>query len=160
MDLYLIRHADALALGDRGIASDAERPLSDLGENQARALGKGLRHRGMRFDKVVTSPYLRARQTADALLSGWPAPVPEVLVCEDLVPDAKPKKLARFLTGGSIALVGHMPHLGILTAWLIGSKKAQINLAKAGVAHVACGDEFQKGAGTLVWLVTPEWLKT
>ena len=41
-------------------------------------------------------------------------------------------------------------------AWLIGSKKARLELAKAGAAHVDC-ESFGKGGGTLQWLVTPEW---
>ena len=53
---------------------------------------------------------------------------------------------------------GHMPHLGELTAWLIGSKKAHVDLAKAGVAYVS-STNAKKGRGTLLWLVTPEWLE-
>ena len=47
MNLYLIRHADALALGERGITEDAARPLSPRGENQARQVGKTLHKRGI-----------------------------------------------------------------------------------------------------------------
>jgi phosphohistidine phosphatase SixA len=53
--------------------------------------------------------------------------------------------------------VGHQPDLGEWTAWLIGSKKAHIDLAKAGVAFLACPDGTRKGGGSLVWLVTPDW---
>ena len=53
-------------------------------------------------------------------------------------------------------MVGHMPHLGVLAAWLIGKKKAHIDLAKPGVAHITCTSP-RKGRGTLLWLVTPEW---
>ena len=42
-------------------------------------------------------------------------------------------------------------------AWLIGNKKAQLDLAKAGVAHIICPDGPRKGEGTLDWLVTPAW---
>ena len=41
--------------------------------------------------------------------------------------------------------------------WLIGSKRAQIDLAKAGIACISVADEPRKGGGALVWLVTPEW---
>ncbi len=159
MDIYLIRHADALALGERGITADEDRQLSERGEAQSRAVGAALLRHGVTLDKVITSPFLRARQTAEEMLRSWPAPVPEVHVCADLVPDGKPKKLARFLRGlnvASVALVGHQPHLGIWTAWIIGGKKANIELAKAGVAHVTC-DKPQKGLGILHWMVNPEW---
>ena len=160
MELYLIRHADAAPVGTHGIRDDAERPLTDIGHKQARDLGDGLRKRDIKVEKLVTSPFLRARQTAEDILQDWPDPKPELILCEDLVPDGKPRRVARFvrdLKGEHIGLVGHMPQLGILSGWLIGDKDAQINLAKAGVAYVTC-DEPRKGVGTLIWLVTPEWL--
>jgi phosphohistidine phosphatase len=160
VNIYLIRHADALALGERGITRDAGRPLSEEGEIQARHIGAGLQRRGIRLEKVVISPFLRARQTAEGILRAWETRAPEVSVCSHLVPDGRPKKLAKFLRGlggENVALIGHQPHLGLWTAWLIGSKKAQIDIAKAGVAYVNC-DEPRKGAGLLHWLVPPEWL--
>lgn len=160
MDLYLVRHADALALGERGITEDAARPLSEVGENQAHQLGMTLHKKGVRFDKLVTSPLVRARQTMELMLQVWEGPPPEVHVCDDLVPDAKPRKLAKFLRklgGEHVALVGHMPHLANLAGWLIGAKDAQIEMAKAGVALITCGDGPCKGMGVLQWLVTPAW---
>ena len=69
MDLYLIRHADALALGERGITEDAARPLSAKGESQAQRVGAVLRRKGIVLDKLVTSPLVRARQTTDLALA-------------------------------------------------------------------------------------------
>jgi phosphohistidine phosphatase SixA len=56
-----------------------------------------------------------------------------------------------------MALVGHQPDLGFYAGWLIGSKSAQVDLAKAGVARITCDDKPGKGRGMLIWLVTPEW---
>ncbi|HMF18490.1 MAG TPA: phosphohistidine phosphatase SixA [Gemmataceae bacterium] len=161
MDIYIIRHADALALGERGVTADEDRPLSERGEAQSRTVGAALLRHGITLDKVITSPYLRARQTAEEMLRSWPPPLPEVHVCADLVPDGKPKKLARFLRGlgsSNVALVGHQPHLGIWTGWIIGSKNANIDLAKAGIVHVTC-DKPKKGLGILHWMVDPEWFE-
>jgi phosphohistidine phosphatase len=163
MELYLIRHADALALGERGITEDAERPLSEKGENQAHQVGTTLHKRGIAFDKLVTSPLVRARQTTDLILQTWNGqPPPEVHVCEDLAPDAKPRKLAKFLRqlgGEHIALIGHLPHIAHWAGWLLGSKKAQIEFAKAGMALITCGDGPRKGTGVMQWLVTPAWFE-
>ncbi len=159
MDLYLIRHADALALGERGVKEDSARPLSAKGETQSAAVGKMLQRRGIELDKLVASPYLRAQQTAQAMLQHL-KPAPELLTCAALVPEAKPRQLAEFLQtveGKCLGLVGHLPHIALWTGWLIGSKKAQFNFAKAGVAHIAFRDRLDKGLGTLGWLVTPEW---
>ena len=50
-----------------------------------------------------------------------------------------------------------MPQLGDYAAWLIGSKKMQLDIAKAGIALITCGELPSKGLGSLQWLVTPEW---
>jgi phosphohistidine phosphatase len=160
VDLYLIRHADALALGERGITEDADRPLSAGGEVQARTVGAGLQAKGVRPEVIVTSPLVRARQTAEGIQRQFQVERPALEICEELAPGGKPKRLARFLRGlgrDAVVLVGHQPDLPEWAAWLIGSKKAQIDLAKAGVALISCPDGPRKGGGTLVWLVRPEW---
>jgi phosphohistidine phosphatase len=161
MDLYLIRHAEAVQREDSG-TDDEARPLTPAGEEQARAVGHGLRRRGVRLNLLVTSPLLRARQTAEGLLLDWPEPAPELQVSDELAPNARRKKLAKFLMAQeaeAIGLVGHMPDLGEFAAWLLGSKKVHLGLAKAGVALVRCDGSPIKGNGSLIWMVTPEWLK-
>jgi phosphohistidine phosphatase len=159
MDLYLIRHADALVLGERGITEDEERPLNEDGEAQARNLSLMLQHRAGQLDAIFTSPLRRARQTGELIVHDWPA-APELQNCDHLAIDGRRKSLAKFLRqwgGNSAALIGHQPDLSEFTGWLLGCKKAQLDLAKAGVALVQCSDRPGKGDGTLVWLVTPEW---
>jgi phosphohistidine phosphatase len=162
MDLYLIRHADALALGERGNTQDSERPLSDKGYVQSKTLGAWMQRKGIAFDQVLTSPLLRAHQTAEGMLAAI-TPAPPLQPCPELAPGEKPKKLAKVLKrwgGERAALVGHLPDLPEFAAWLIGSKRAQIDLAKAGVAYIHVAEEPCKGGGVLVWLVTPEWLQS
>lgn len=162
MDLYLIRHAEAVQLGDGKVTDDAERPLTAEGEDQARHLASGLQRKGVRFTKVLTSPLVRAHQTAEQMVKNWGNPAPEVVLCDELEPGSRARKLAkalRDLEDSSVALVGHQPDLGDWCAWLIGSRKAHIDLAKAGVAYVKCDEKPGKGAGTLVWVVTHDWLR-
>lgn len=159
MDLYLIRHADAIALGESGITSDEERPLSDKGEQQSKAMGKFFKSHHIAFDRVVSSPLVRARQTAEIMLKASGQHL-DIAFTDALTPDARPKKLARYLTktgGDKVALVGHLPHMADFTAWIIGGKKAQIDFEKAGVALVSSGDSPIKGNGVMHWLITPEW---
>jgi len=161
VDLYLIRHADAVPLGEQGITEDADRPLTDEGQAQARSVAAALRKHDVSLKLIVTSPLRRARQTADAMLRDWPAPLPELLVSDELAPGGKRRKLARFLNTWSVdaaALVGHQPGIDELAGWLIGSRKASLCLAKAAVARICCASEIEKGCGTLTWLVPPEWL--
>jgi len=159
VDLYLIRHADAIALGDRGISEDEERPLSEKGTQQARALGALLKRKSFTFDRVISSPLVRARQTAELLMksSGLEG---GILFTDTLCPDARPKKLSRYLmktNGERVALVGHLPHLGEFASWVVGDRRAQIEFAKGGMALISTGDSPIKGNGVLHWLITPEW---
>lgn len=159
MQIYLIRHADAEPLAPP-ITSDDERPLTPAGIKQCRRLAQALAKAEVKLDRVFASPLLRARQTAEEMLRHWDGAAPELIISEALAPDAKSKKRKRFflsLDGEAVGIVGHQPRLGEWTAWLIGSKKAQLDLAKAGIAFVDCPEGPNKGMGSLQLLVTPEW---
>lgn len=160
MDLYLIRHTDALPLEESGSASDADRPLSPTGEAQARTLAAAFRRRGIRLDQLIASPLLRAQQTAEGIIAVWGADAPPLSFSKRLAPGLKPRRLSRYLNGmegNALGLVGHQPDLNEYAAWLIGNKKVQLDLAKGGVAYLNV-DAFQKGGATLRALLTPEWL--
>jgi phosphohistidine phosphatase len=160
LDLFLVRHADALSLGDQGIMEDAERPLSEGGQKQARALASALLRKGIFLNRIVTSPLLRARQTGEGLAVPEEVPAPILSQCDELGPGTRPKRVARALRAFDepfIAAVGHQPDLGKLAAWLIGGRKARIDLAKAGVAWIEFPEKPRKGSGRLVLLLPPEW---
>src|SRR5437762_3573317 len=150
MDLYLIRHADAVPRGSGGF-DDWSRPLTDAGQDQARRLGEWLKRLQVRLDAVVTSPLVRARQTTEVFVPQLAEPQPAIEVFDGLGEDMRPRRVARYLEQlrqRSVALVGHEPAMSEFLAWLIGSKKARLELAKAGAAHVDC-ESFGKGGGTL-----------
>jgi len=162
MDVYLIRHAEAVALGEQGIAEDADRPLTEKGEKQARDVAKGLQAKGIRIDTLLTSPLVRAKQTAEILVKNWDGKAPEIVFCDELIPDVRPKKLAkrlRQIAAERVGLIGHNPQLRYFGSWLIGSKRAQLNLTKAGVAYIQVEDLPARGMGTLEWLVPPKWFE-
>jgi phosphohistidine phosphatase len=161
VDLYIIRHAEALALGERGVTLDEDRPLSEGGERQAAQLASGLHRHGVKLEVVLTSPLVRARQTAEALVRPQGGLATELQTCAELAPGGRRKKLGKLLLAtarNTVALVGHQPDLGELVGWLIGDKKTNVDLAKAGVAYIQCSDLPRRGGGTLIWLVTPDWL--
>ena len=161
MDVYLIRHADAAPLGEKGTTDDAERPLTPEGVQQAKVVAAGLQARGVRLTQLISSPLLRAQQTAEYIQNSWEGPAPELRLCDDLAPGGKLKRLGRLLRKSgaeAVGLVGHQPDIGRIAGWLIGDRKVQIDFAKGGVACIHCVDGADKGLGTLIWLVTPEWL--
>ncbi len=158
MNILLIRHADALPIGQGDILDDESRPLSEAGVAQCPPLARALERFGARPGIVVSSPLLRARQTASGLLQNWAGTPPELRIEEELAPGSRNQKLAKLLRGlnaTTVALVGHMPDLGLFAAWLIGSKKVRIEFAKAGAAFLVSDMVPAKGGATLIWMVTP-----
>jgi phosphohistidine phosphatase len=162
MDIYIIRHADALPLGAGGIQCDEDRPLSETGKKQAALVANALKKHGVALDLIVTSPLIRAAQTAAPLRSAFGLSEQQVETRDELAPGGRPKKLARYLNGlsaNSVALVGHQPDLSMYAGWLIGEKGVSLQFAKAGMALVRAEGSAAKGSGVLMWLVTPEWLE-
>lgn len=160
MDLYIIRHGDAQPLGQDGIHDDADRPLTPAGHAQCPLVAAALLRHGVHLEHLVVSPLVRAQETAEDLLKELGSPKPEIHTCAHLAPGGKRRKLTRFLCGlaaQSVGIVGHRPDLNWYLGWLIGSRKAQIDLEKAGVACVHFEGEPDKGAGSLSWLITPKW---
>jgi phosphohistidine phosphatase len=162
MDLYVIRHADAKPLGEDNVHEDAERPLTEKGHAQSKNIGTKFQKMGIRISLVVTSPLLRARQTAEGVIGGLDKPAPELMTSEELAPGGKRRKLSRFLRDQAnevIAVVGHMPDLNQYVAWLIGSKKAEVEIDKGGMALIQCPDGPRRSGGSLKWLVTSGWME-
>jgi phosphohistidine phosphatase len=162
MRLYVIRHAEAMAQGQDGIERDEDRPLTPAGAEESRRLAKALRDQGVKLDKVLTSPLMRAKQTAEGMLAAWGDGAPGLEESEALAPGTRKKKLIRELLaagGEAVAVVGHNPDLSEFVAWLIGEKNANVTLAKAGVACIEFDGSPCKECGTLNWLVSPEWYR-
>jgi phosphohistidine phosphatase len=160
MKFLLIRHADAQPLPEGSDLEDMNRPLTDKGIAQCKILATALLRISLPLGKVVSSPYLRAVQTAEELLKHYPEPKPEIHQSPPLEPGGKEKKLSRFLRGldtEHVTLIGHMPDLAAYAGWLIGSKKAQLALTKTGAAYIESDTGPGKGCGTLTWLITPAW---
>jgi phosphohistidine phosphatase len=159
MRLLLVRHAEAMTLADDGVSSDFHRHLTAFGKAQAAALGDALKAHGVAPAVVVTSPLVRAVETAEALVKVL-TPGKEFLVSERLASgELKPRKLSKLIAGldGTPVLVGHMPDLGRYAAWLIGAAPGGVDFDKAAVACIDCPDGVAKGAGVLEWLVPPAW---
>jgi len=111
MRLLIVRHAEA-APGE----PDALRPLTPAGRAHARELGLRLRAEGLVPDAVVTSPLLRARETALALKLGEPA-IDERLAPGATAADMRAAAAAR---GETVVVVAHQPDCGRAAAALTG----------------------------------------
>ena len=117
MQLYLVRHADATP-GD----PDELRSLSDEGHEQARELGERLRAQGVAPDVVLTSPLLRARETAEVLARATGATYE---TDARLAPGATAETLREAVSGRGehVVAVGHQPDCGRIAATLRGGEE-------------------------------------
>jgi phosphohistidine phosphatase len=159
-ELYLIRHGKA---EDRGDAwpDDSRRPLTSDGKDGLRKEGRGLVRLDVVFDLMLTSPYVRARQTADILAEAFDDRPPVVTV-ESLMPNgtfqAVLADLEKHAKRSRIALVGHEPSIGELAARLAGLRRP-IEFKKGAVCRIDVKSLPPAGPGALRWFVTPAILR-
>ena len=161
LDLYLIRHGLA---GEHGsYANDHERPLTDEGFQKTRQIAKRLHALSLQFDIILTSPLVRARQTADLLLEAKLAPT--LQVAPELAPDGSLYEWLAWLKSKrssetkALALVGHEPNLSLWAETLLwGKTNGVLTLKKAGVLGLTLPEQTPIGNSTLFWLTPPRFL--
>lgn len=164
LELYLIRHAVAVPRGS-DYRDDARRPLTPEGATRWRHAAAGLRELGVAVDLVLTSPLLRAHDTADILVAAL-KPKPKLVVTEALSPGRKPAEVLAVIArhaaaarGASrLALVGHEPDLGELAACILGARGA-VEFKKGAVCRIDVDRAMPGGPGTLRWFLPPRVLR-
>lgn len=149
MRLILLRHADAI---DREAwhGEDADRPLTRDGAKRLKGVLKALRPL-VDADEILTSPWLRARATAELAASVWNLPLREADWLAGGAADAA-EGIAELRALGEPVLVGHEPDLGELIGALIGAKA--VPLKKAGVAVLE--GEAAPGGMRIVAVLSPK----
>jgi phosphohistidine phosphatase len=153
MNLYFLRHG--IAEDDSPDGTDASRQLTDEGVSKLRASRLGFARLGVRVDLLLTSPLVRARQTAE-IVGPMVGVAPEV--ADALAPGCDAASLLALLDGRGaerVMIVGHEPDFsGIIGALTGGSR---VVMKKGGLARV----DLLPGAarGELVWLVPPRGLR-
>ena len=162
MILYLVRHAIAVESGTPGYA-DEDRPLTEEGIERMQRAARGLARLIDPPDLIASSPLLRAKQTAEILavalqsrdgVSEWPA----------LIPSAAASKVLPQIKGqngdsGAILLVGHEPHISLLTALLMGTAPHAFAYKKGGVCALECPAKITQGSAKMMWFLTPKQLR-
>jgi len=158
--IYLVRHGLAAERGPE-YPDDSKRPLTSRGIAAMRKEARGLKALGVRLEAIVTSPLVRARQTADALAEGL-QPKPAIVLSDALAPAGTPaavvQDLARHARKGAVALVGHEPNMGELAARLLGMRKP-MPFKKGAVCRIDFSVLPPKGLGELRWFATPRMLR-
>ena len=162
MRVILLRHGIAVDRDDPNCPPDPERPLTREGVDRTRDAVAGLRAIGVRPAAVLTSPFVRAVQTAEIASHGLSAPDPEK--CPELLPAAHPEAMDALLGRRSeeeILCAGHEPHLSILLAHLVWGANGGGEFAGLKKAGAACVETAKPGTspGELLWIVPPRILR-
>lgn len=158
--LLLVRHAIAEPRGDDW-PDDAQRPLTAKGIARLHEIATRLQTLRETADLILTSPLVRAKQSAATLARVW-TPAPKVVIVDALSPGHTPAAMAAALDAGRghacVAVVGHEPELGEWAAWLVGAR-GPLPFKKGGVARIDVPAWPPSRDGTLMWFATPKMLR-
>jgi len=151
--LDLLRHGEAAPATQGG---DAARPLTAAGRDALVLLGARLASAGVRYQRALTSPLVRAGESAAIVLGALREP-PALEILEELAPEASPThtlealRRARLVNGHAL-LVGHQPLLGQLALLLSG---AEARFAPGSLVRVECPRGLAAGAGRIALALHP-----
>src|SRR5215212_2997071 len=159
MNLYIVRHAIAVERGAPGYEDDSQRPLTDEGRKKMKKIVKGIHQLKMELDVILSSPYVRAKDTA-VLLANEFEMKDKMALSDNLIPPGNFESLINEIREkydvNNLALVGHEPMLSSLISWLVtGNTDMKVTLKKGGVAYLTTDNLYQDGRATLNWLLTP-----
>lgn len=161
MQIYILRHAIAVPRGTTGYPGD-DRPLTDEGIAKMTEGAKGIKLVCGGFDVIVTSPLIRAHDTAKitAEAVGYNK---DIIVTDYLLPGAPQRNLFSLLGKYSdmekILLVGHEPHLGYLASSLLGINESAVEFKKGGLCRIDVDDIPVKKPGKIIYLLQPKELR-
>jgi phosphohistidine phosphatase len=137
MRLYLVRHGVAVDRDDPDCPPDTERPLTPKGVKKSHAAAVGLRALGVKPDVVLTSPWLRAVQTAEIFCEVIGFPSNKIIRTDSLKGTSTPTELLRELAktkSKEVMCFGHEPHLHLVIGQVLHTGARITELKKAGAA--------------------------
>jgi phosphohistidine phosphatase len=161
MNLYLLRHGIATDPAAHEFAKDADRPLTPKGKRKLRQVAHAMEALELSFDLILSSPYLRARQTAEVIAEAWKERQ-RLELSDSLTPSRSPGKLVELLNHlrpfpESVLLVGHEPYLSSLISLLVsGDASFAVLMKKGGLCKLSTESLKPGRCATLEWLLTPK----
>jgi len=157
IELYVIRHGIADDAAEHN-GKDEERQLTKKGREKVIGTTKYLRSRDIALDTVISSPLVRARETAEIVCRECSSPK-KIAVTNLLSPDGSYSELIAYLNlqkSDHIAIVGHEPFLsGFVSYCLSQSNQPFLRIKKAGIALINCNGQIKPGKCELAWLMGP-----
>lgn len=159
MRLCVFRHGIAIDRMDSTCPADPERMLTPRGIERTRLAARGLAWLGVEAEAVYSSPYRRARETAELACEALPLAPIEIRESDTLLPFGYPEEFLQLLARdnpASALCTGHRPHLDELVSAALGADFTFCSLKKAGAALIEWNPD---GGGELLWLYTPKVLR-
>lgn len=157
MEIYILRHGNAAEAA--GGMRDADRPLTPEGASKLQSVMRRAKAMGVEPTAVLTSPYRRAKETAqvaaEALRGGS-----TLVETRALTPDSSPElvwdEIRAHKKDPQIMIVGHEPLLSAVYAYLLGSGSIQIDVKKGSLGRVDVDRFVGQPRGVLRWLIYPK----
>lgn len=165
MKLYILRHADAGNHGDPAYANDDERPLSPKGIARTEDLARQLKRWKIEFDVILTSPLVRARETAEIVARRLRLKE-RVVLTEQLAPSGDVVKLvvevnSMLPTPENLLLVGHEPYLGQMISRLCTAHSdLALTLKKGGLCRLDVEALRAERCAYLEWMLEPSVIES
>ena len=164
MELFLLRHGIAVERGARGFEDDSARPLTPKGRRQLRKIAGAMKKMDLDFDLILSSPLLRAKQTAEIVAAGLK--LKKILkFSNSLAPGGNMAVLFRQLERmkplpEKILLVGHEPGLSqLISVCVTGGLQTRMNFKKGGLCKLEVEKLRAGKCAAFAWLLTPKQMK-
>ena len=162
MQIYVVRHGIAIDREDPKCPPDPERYLTEEGIEKTKKVAAGVAALTGSADLLLSSPYVRAMQTAEIFAAALDYSKQKIRRNDLLLPGADPtlffRELAKDKQTATLFVFGHAPHLDELIATALNSKHHVTSLKKAGVALLELKRVSPPNA-ELAWLATPKLLR-
>jgi phosphohistidine phosphatase len=162
MEIYAVRHGIAIDREDPKCPPDPERYLTEEGIEKTKRVAAAVAALGASPDLLLSSPYVRAMQTAEIFASALDYSKQKIRRTDLLLPGAEPslffRELAKDKQTSTLFVFGHAPQLDDIIAAALGAKQHITSLKKAGVALIEL-KRVSPPNGQLVWLAPPKLLR-
>ena len=162
MELYIIRHGIAIDREDPKSPADPERFLTEEGIDKTKEIAKRVAGFKIKPELFISSPYVRAMQTAEIFAAAFDYPKQKIRRSDSLLPGTEPthffREISKEKNVSTIFCFGHAPQLDELVATALGSKHHVSQLKKAGVAAIEL-KRLTPPSGQLLWLAPPKLLR-
>lgn len=161
MQIYLVRHGDAIDRALAGVRTDDERWLTDEGREEVGWTARLLAKLEVEPDLILSSPLVRAVQTAE-IIRDVTGPAREPALSEHLIHGGSfagvLNDIASHGSPRKVVLCGHMPSIGEMVGWLAWNERlAGPRMRTGAVARVDLPDDSViPGWGDLRWLIPPK----